>query len=136
MNMIAIAVGLLFMVPTWAASQESEHSQENANDFARSVLRNEVKAETNDHSHWMLKLETEKSHRKEIDEVVETENGDLKRPILINDRPLAARQQHEADEQICRLVSNPGALRKSSKEQNDDAAHNSKVMRAIQVCAR
>jgi hypothetical protein len=43
-NTIAIAVGLLFIVPTWAASQESEHPQENANDFARSVLRNEVKA--------------------------------------------------------------------------------------------
>jgi hypothetical protein len=130
-NTIAIAVGLLFMVPTWAASQESEHSQENANDFARSALRNEVKAETNDHSHWMLKLETEKSRRKEIDEVVETENGDLKRPILINDRPLTARQQHEADEQIRRLVSNPGALRKSLKEQNDDAAHSQRMLKLL-----
>jgi len=45
------------MVPAGAVSQESEHSQENTNDLARSVLQNEVKAETNDHSHWMLKLE-------------------------------------------------------------------------------
>ncbi len=130
-NKITIAVGLLFMVPAWAVSQELEHSQKNANDFVRSVLQNEVKAETNDHSHWMLKLETEKSRRKEIDEVVETKNGDLKRPILINDRPLTARQQHEADEQIRRLVSNPDALRRSLKEQNDDAAHSQRMLKTL-----
>jgi hypothetical protein len=130
-NAIAIGVGLLFMVPAWAVSQEPEHSQKNANDLARSVLENEVKAETNDHSHWMLKLEIEKSHRKEVDEVVETTNGDLERPILINGRPLTARQQHEADEQIRRLVSNPNALHRSLKEQNDDAAHSQKMLNIL-----
>jgi hypothetical protein len=126
-----MAVGFLFMVPAWGVSQESERSQKNANDFARSVLQNEVKAETNDHSHWMLKLETEKSRRKEIDEVVETKNGDLKRPMLINDRPLTARQQHEADEQIRRLVSNPDSLRRSLKEENDDAAHSQRILNIL-----
>lgn len=130
-NTIAIVVGLLCVVPAWAVSQESEHPQKNANDLARSVLRNEVKAETNDHSHWMLKLETEKSRRKEVDEVVETKNGDLKRPVLINDRPLTARQQREADEQIRRLVSDPNALRRSLKEQNDDAAHSQRMLKLL-----
>ena len=122
---------MLFLVPAWAVSQESEHSQKNANDLAHSVLQNEVKAETNDHSHWMLKLKTEKPRRKEVDEVVETKNGDLKRPILINDRPLTARQQHEADEQIRRLVSNPDVLLKSLKEENDDAAHSQRMLNIL-----
>ena len=130
-NTIAIAVGLLFIVPAWAVSQESEHSQKNANDFARSVFQNEVKAEANDNSHWMLKLETEKSRRKETDEVVETQSGDLKWPILINGRPPTARQQHEADEQIRRLVRNPNALRRSLKEQNDDAAHSQRMLKLL-----
>ena len=130
-NTIAIAVGLLFTVPAWSVSQESERGQKNANDFARAVLQNEVKAETNDHSHWMLKLETEKSRRKEIDEVVETKNGDLKRPLLINDCPLNARQQRQADEQIRRLVSNPEALRRSMKEQNDDAARGQRMLKIL-----
>ena len=130
-NAVAISVSLLFMVPAWAVSQESEHARKNANDFVRSALQNEVRAETNDHSHWMLKLETEKSRRKETDEVVETKNGDLKRPILINDRPLTAQQQHEADEQIRRLVSNPGALRKSLQEQNDDAARSQRMLKIL-----
>jgi len=128
---IAIAIGLLLMVPSWAASQELEHSQKSANDLARSILQNEIKAETNDHSHWMLKLETEKSGRNEVDEVVETKNGDLKRPTLINGRPLTAEQEHEADEQIRRLVANPSALRRSLKEQNDDAAHSQKMLKIL-----
>jgi len=130
-NTIAIAVGLLFMVPAWAASQDSAHAQKNANDFVRSALQNEVKGEANDHSHWMLKLETEKSRRKETDEVVETKNGDLKRPVLINDRPLTASEQRRADEQIRRLVSNPGALRKSLQEQNDDAARSQRMLKIL-----
>ncbi len=119
------------MAPAWAVSQEPEHSQKNANDFARSVLQNEVEAEVKDHSHWMLKLETEKSSRKEIDEVVETKSGDLKRPVLINGHPLTAAEQQRADEQVRRLVSNPGALRKSLKEQNDDAAHSQRMLKIL-----
>jgi hypothetical protein len=79
----------------------------------------------------MLKWKPRSPAEKKIDEVVETKNGDLKRPILINDRPLTAWQQHEADEQICRLVSNPDALRRSLKEQNDDAAHSQRILKTL-----
>jgi hypothetical protein len=64
-NKITIAVGLLFMVPAWAVSQESEHSQKNANDFARSVLQNEVKGRNQRSQPLDAQMETEKSCRKE-----------------------------------------------------------------------
>src|SRR6266571_3472217 len=97
---IALAVGLIFMVPVRAGPQESEHAQKNANELARWALQNEVNAEANDHTHWMLKLETEKPGRKELYQVVESKNGDLERLVLINGRPLTAKQEHDADEQI------------------------------------
>jgi len=131
LNTIAIAIGLLFMVPARAVSQESEHSEKNANELARSVLQNEVKAEANDHSHWMFKLEIEKSQRKEVDEVVETKDGDLKRPVLINGRPLTSKQAHDADEQIRKLTGDSNALRKSMKEQNEDAAHSQRLLKML-----
>jgi hypothetical protein len=53
-NTIAIAIGLLFMLPARAMSQKLEHPEKNANELARSILQNEVKAEVNDHSHWMF----------------------------------------------------------------------------------
>jgi len=79
-NTIAIAISLLFLFPVSSLSQDSGHSDKNANELARSILQNEVKAEANDHSHWMFRLHAEKSGRSEAYEVVETKNGDLKRP--------------------------------------------------------
>ena len=79
----------------------------------------------------MLRLETEKAHRKEVYEVVETKNGDLKRLLLINGHSLTARQEREAEEQIRRLASNPSALRKSLKEENDDAAQSQRMLKTL-----
>ena len=130
-NAIAIAIGLLFIFPASSVSQGSEHSEKDANELARSILQNEVKAEANDQSHWMFRLETEKSGRKEVDEVVETKNGELKRPVLINGRPLTARQEHDADEQIRGLERDPNAIRRSLKEQNEDAAHSQRLLKML-----
>jgi len=131
LNTIFIAIGLLFMVPARAVSQETEHSEKNANELARSVLQNEVNAEANDRSHWMLKLETEKSGGKEVYQVVETKNGDLKRPVSINGRPLTAKQEHDADQQIRRLTGDSNALRKAMKEQNEDAARSQRMLKML-----
>src|SRR5438309_7886108 len=70
-----------------------------------------------------FKLETEKSGRKEVDEVVQTKDGDLRRSMSVNGRPLTAKREHDVDEQIRRLTSDSNALRRSLKEQNEDAAH-------------
>jgi hypothetical protein len=41
-----------------------------ANDFARQIIDSELQAEKNDHSHWMLRLETRKSGKTEVREAV------------------------------------------------------------------
>lgn len=122
---------LFFLVPAWAVSQGGDDFPKNANDFARSVLQNEVKAEAEDHSHWIFKLETEKSGRREVDEVVETKSGDLKRPISIDGRPLAGKQERAADEQIRKLANDPSALRKSMKEQNEDSDRSQRMLKML-----
>ncbi len=130
-NIVSIVVGLLFIFSVNAVSQESENSEKNANELARFVLQNEVKAEANDHSHWTLKLETEKPRRKEVDAVVQTKDGDLKWPLSINGRPLTAKQEHDVDEQTRRLTSDSKALQRSLKEQNDDAAHSQRLLKTL-----
>lgn len=128
-NSIATAIAFIFIFPASLLSQD--HSEKNANELARSVLQNEVKAEADDHSHWMLKVETENSRGKEVDEIVETKNGDLKRPLLIDGHPLTPQQERAADEQIRRLARNPAALRKSMKAQNDDAAQSQRMLKIL-----
>jgi hypothetical protein len=130
-NMNTIVVGLLFIFSVRAVSQESANSEKNANELARSVLQNEVKAEANDHSHWTLKMETEKPRRKEVDAVVQTKDGDLKWPLSINGRPLTAKQEHDVDEQTRRLTSDSNALQRSLKAQNDDAVQTQRLLKML-----
>ena len=45
-----------------------------ANEFVRQIMDNELQAEQNDHSHWMLRLQTQESGKIELREVVETKD--------------------------------------------------------------
>ena len=54
-------------------------------ELVRRVVANELKCEQQDHSHWSFLLNTRKPQgQTEVDQVVETKDGDLKRPLLIN----------------------------------------------------
>ena len=91
-----------------------------------------MRAEDQDHSHWMFRLETEKKNaQKEVDEVVETKNGDLMLPILINGHELTAKQQQESDKRLEQLLHSPEALRKLLKDKNQDAARSQRLLRML-----
>jgi hypothetical protein len=68
-----------------------------ANELVRKIVANEIKAETEDHSHWAFQLQTEKAGRRELDEVVETKDGNLQRPVCVNGQPLTAKQREQAN---------------------------------------
>src|SRR5689334_16668714 len=54
--------------------------------FDRKIAPGATSAESQDHSHWMFRLETtKKNSQKEVDEVIETQDDDLKLPISVND---------------------------------------------------
>jgi hypothetical protein len=63
--------------------------------------------------------------------VVETKNGGLKRPLLINGRELTAEQQQKTDRQIDQLVRNPDALRKSLNEKAQDAMRSQRLLKML-----
>jgi hypothetical protein len=85
-------------------------ASKDANKLARNVLSNELKSEKLDQSHWMFRLSIEKTGgAMETDEVVETKDGDLKRPLEINGRGI---NEAEANRRVEQLVQNPGALGK------------------------
>jgi hypothetical protein len=119
------------LFPAIVMPEEAEQSETNANEFARRVLMNEAKAEAGDHSHWMLQLEMEKSGRKEIDEVVESKDGDLKWPLSIDGRQLTAAQKEAAERRIQQLLRDPDALRKSMRGESEDAARSQRMLKVL-----
>ena len=103
-----------------------------ADELIRRVVANELASEEWDHSHWMFRLETAtKNGQQEVDEVVETKNGDLKIPIIINGRGVTAKQREEGAKRLEQLVHNPEALRKSANDKNQDAARSQQLLRIL-----
>ncbi|PYX51148.1 MAG: hypothetical protein DMG79_04075 [Acidobacteria bacterium] len=130
-NAVTVALILLFSFQVSAVAQESQRSEQNSNELARKILQNEIKAEADDHSHWSFQLEYESGEGKETDEVVETKDGDLKHPVLINGHPLSAKEEHEAEERIQTFVRDPARLRKSAHEQSEDLARSQRLFKML-----
>lgn len=92
-----------------------------ANELAKEVVTHEIQSQNADHTHWQYRLETVKSGKKEVQEVIETKNGDLKKLISVNGQPLNQNQQQAEEQRIQKLVSNPQQQHKLQQAKEDDA---------------
>lgn len=120
---------LLLTVGSMSLAQGANTS---ANDLVRTVINNELKTEAADHSHWMLRLDTKKPNSaEEVDEVVETKGGELRRPILINGRKVSDDEQRKADAHIRYLVQHPNALRKLQHDQMEDQNRSQHMLKLL-----
>ncbi len=131
----AVIIGQLFVLLSWFATAQStggQGSQMPANELVRHVIANELKAEQQDQSHWSFRLEIQKPNgQNEVNQVVETKDGDLKRPPMINGRALTAEQQQKSDKRIQQFVRNPAALQKSLNETNQDAVRSQRLLKML-----
>jgi len=122
------AASLLF---AFLSSAQTSGGRPPANDFVRQIIDNELQAEKNDHSHWMLRLETRKSGKTEVREVVETKDGDLDWLISVNGKPLPEDQRSERQRGLQHLISNPAELKKSQREQDEDQARSQRLLKML-----
>ena len=60
----------------------------------------------------MYRLEKEQYGKKQVEEIIETKEGSLRRLLSINDRPLTAKQQEQEDQRVQELMSSRSAKRK------------------------
>lgn len=129
---VVLAAAILLAVFAFYLPAQAAPAQTSPADLVRKVVANELRTENADHSHWMFRLETQKPNGpKEVDEVVETKSGDLKRPILINGQPLNQSQQQQADRQLEQQARNPDLLRKSQKDQSEDEARSQRMLKLL-----
>ena len=113
------------------SSAQSSDGRPAANEFVHQIIDNELQAEKNDHSHWMLRLETRKSGKTEVREVVETKDGNLDRLISVNGKPLPEDQRVERERGLQRLVSNPAELKRSQREQDEDQVRSQRLLKTL-----
>lgn len=127
-----LILGLLLLSSGHSVAQRAVQKITNPDELVRRVVENELKSEQEDHNHWSFRLNTQKSNgQSEVDEVVETKDGDLKRPILINGRKLNSEERQKADKQIHQLVQNPAPLRKARQDEDEDTARSQRLLKML-----
>ena len=97
--------GFLALLPIGAAFSQST-SQISANDLVRTVVANELKAQSESHGRWMYRVDKEEQNKQKAKEIVQTRQGSLERLVAIDGRPLNAKEEQEERERIENLVRN------------------------------
>jgi hypothetical protein len=100
-------------------------------DLARQVVTNELRVQNEERSHWMYRLEKEQSGRKQVQEILETNNGSLSQLLSIDGHPLDAKQQRKENLRIQTLVSHPDEQRKLQRASNKKAEQGARLFRIL-----
>jgi hypothetical protein len=129
MTPVLVCVCFLLILHSTLAAQSPGIS---ANDLARRVVENELRAEDQDKSHWMFRVEMRRPDSgSEVDEVIQTPKGELQLPLLINGHPPAKTEQEKAESRIQQLVNNPAAAQKSRKEKSEDYSRSRRMLKML-----
>lgn len=91
-----------------------------AQDLVREVVRHELHANRDDHSHWMFKEEDIEPGKNLVQKCVQTREGQICRVIKRDGRLLSSQEQQTQKQQIERLIKNPGEQRKKQQQHQED----------------
>jgi hypothetical protein len=126
-----ILVTIILLGSNAVSQSDSQRLGMAANELVRSVVANELKSQDVDRGHWMYRLEKEESGRKQVQEILETNNGSLTRLLSIDSRPLDAKQQQRESQRMQRLVSHPEEQRKLQQASNKKAEQGARLFRIL-----
>ncbi len=122
----------LFLLASNALSQsETKRLGMSANELAQKVITNELKFQNQDPGRWMYRLEKEESGKKQIQEILETNNGSLSRLLSVDGRPLDSKQELKETQRLQQLVSHPDEQRKLQQASLKKAEQGERLFRLL-----
>jgi len=99
------------------------------------VLRNavnaELRAQSDDHTHWMYQLKTTNAGQEEVKLVVQTKDGEVDRLQSINGQPITGEQQQREQQRIENLLHAPDKQRKRQHAQSEDAEQTERMFKLL-----
>jgi hypothetical protein len=128
---LAICAAVLLTVAfCHAQSQVLTLAKSNPAKLVADTIENELK-HANDNSKFMYRDRRQTLHMITTKEMVETTDGTVARLIAWNDQPPTAEQRAEDDAKLQNLLSDPAAMKKKRKSQDEDADRVQKMFREI-----
>jgi len=131
-NGLAIIILTIILLGSNALSQsDSVRLEMSAVDLVRKVVTNELRVQNEEHSHWMYRLEKEEFGGKQVQEILETNNGSLSQLLSMDGRPLDAKQHRRENQRMQRLVSHPDEQRKLQQASNKKAEQGARLFKIL-----
>ena len=124
-----IILTIILLGSNTLSQSDSMMLEMSAVDLARKVVTNELRVQNEEHSHWMYRLEKEESGRKQVQEILETNNGSLSQLLSIDGHPLDVKQQRKENQRMQRLVSHPDDQRKLQQASNKKAEQGARLFK-------
>ena len=120
----------------WQGSATSAPSTNFQNDpkareLVRKVVANELKQEQTDRSHYMFKLRKVTPKGTRIQEIVQTDGGNVARTLSVNGQPLGLEQRQAEEQKVQRLLNDPAEQKKRLKEAREDEDRAQIMVRAL-----
>lgn len=113
------------------AASNSFQNDPKARDVVRNVVANELKQEELDRSHYLFKLKKVTPKGTKLQEIVQTEGGNVARTLLINGLPLTTDQKQAEEQKVTKLLHDPDEQKKRLKEEKEDEDRAQIMVRAL-----
>jgi hypothetical protein len=102
-----------------------------ARELVRKIVGNELKQEQLDRSHYMFKLEKVNPKGSKLQEIIETDQGNVARTLLVNGQKPDSTLQATEQQKVQRLLTDPDEQRKRLKQEKDDSDRAQIMIRAL-----
>jgi hypothetical protein len=124
------AVLLVFCVPAYVQNMPGDAGL-SAGELLRRVVDSELKAQANDHAHWMYEIKAGVSGKEQVKVAVQTREGYLDRLRFVNGQPITPEQEKQEDERIARLLKRPDEQKKQRRAQEEDARQTERLFKIL-----
>src|SRR3981081_3769158 len=127
---VIAAAFLVFCIPALSQNTSGD-AKLSAGELLRRVVNSELKAQANDHSHWMFEVKAGVSGKEQVKMAVQTGEGYLDRLRLVNGQPITPEQERQEDQRIARLLKTPDEQKKRQRAQEHDAQQTERLFKML-----
>src|SRR5260370_20998779 len=127
---VIAAAFMVFCIPALPQNR-SGYGGLSAGELLRRLVNSELKAQANDHSHWMYEVKAGVSGKESVKVAVQTRQGYLDRLRFVNGQPITPEQEKQEDQRIARLLKRPDEQKKQRRAQEQDAQKTERLFKML-----
>src|ERR1700681_4158982 len=127
---VIAAAFLVFCIPALPQNTSGDGGL-SAGEILRRVVNSELKAQANDHTHWMYEVKAGISGKEQVKVAVQTREGYLDRLRFVNGQPITPEEEKQEDQRIARLLKNPAERKKQQRAQEGDAQKTERLFKML-----